>query len=200
MVSHTDLDYRLTVRFEARAHAHQIFSALKTHAAAALAADRLTGGLVAEHDEEWVRIYVRSVDELQPGQAVIAGALEVENVSAEERAEHRTETGSWEPIELSPLPARDAPLISEHRGQGPWGSEAQSGRVQVHFELTNRHQAETFAGELADAGYDVHQADSFIYIFADDTAEAHQLAKELQERAPADAQVFYEGEGRTIFI
>ena len=103
MSSHTDLDWRLTVRFESSGHAHRLFTAVKTHAAAALAADRLTGGLVAEHDEEWLRIYAPSRDALQRGQAVIAGALEAENVAAEEQAEHRQNHGAeWEPMKSHP--------------------------------------------------------------------------------------------------
>ena len=161
----------------------------------------LAAGLIAEHDEEWLRIYARSPEALGEGQAIVAGVLEVEDLRAEEQAEHRTpESGGWEHVELPPPPAGDNAPISEHHGTGPWGSEAESQRAQVHFELPNRHDAQAFAAALADAGYDVHQAESFLYIITDDETQARQLGEQLKSRAPANAQVFYEGQGRSIFI
>ncbi len=189
------------MRFESSGHAHRLFSALKARGAAALTASRLGDGLIAEHEEEWLRIYARSLDALQRGQAVVAGVLEVEGLRAEEQAEHRqAESGGWEHIELPPPPAQDAALVSEHHGKGPWGAEAEPQRAQIHFELASRHDAQAFAADLADAGYDVHQAESFLYILTDNSAQAHRLGEELKSRAPADAQVFYEDEGRAIFI
>ncbi len=201
MASHPDLDYRLSVRFESGGHAHRLFSALKTRGAAGLAANRVGNGLIAEHDGEWLRIYAPSADALGRGQAIVASVLEAEGVRAEEQAEHRApESGGWEQIELPPAPAQEMALISEHHDKGPWGSEAEPSRVQIHFELASRHDAQAFATQLAEDGYDVHQAESFLYILTDDTNQAHQLAEELKSRAPADAQVFYEGEGHTLFI
>jgi hypothetical protein len=201
MGTHSDLDYRLTVRFESGEHAHRLFSTLKTHSAAALATSRLDEGLVAEHDGEWLRIYAPTPDVLTRGQAIIAEVLELEGLRAEEQAEHRTpEDGEWELSELPQPPAQDAALITEHHGRGPWGSETEQERAQVHFELASRHDAQAFAAELANDGYDVHQAETFIYILTDNETQAHQLAEQLNARAPEGAQVFYEGEGRTIFI
>jgi hypothetical protein len=131
----------------------------------------------------------------------VANVIELEGVQVEEQAEHRAgEDAEWASVELPPPPERDAGLVSEHHGKGPWGSEVDPNRVQAHFELGSRHEAEAFATELADDGYDVHQAESFVFIFADDGTAAHKLGDELQKRAPADAQLFYEGEGRTVFI
>ncbi len=171
-----DLDWRLTVKFESEAHAHRVFSALKTHAAAALAADRLREGIVARHEAEWMRIYGGSYDALRRGQAIVTSVLELESVQAEEEAERRIANGTdWEAIELPPLPERDARLVSEHHGEGPWGSEAEPNRVQAHFELENARAAESFAEELASEGYDVHHAGSFVFIFADDATAARTL-------------------------
>jgi hypothetical protein len=195
-----DQDWRLTVKFESEGHAHGVFSALKTHAAAALATDRLKDGLLAEHDGEWLRIYAGSEGALRRAQTVVAGALEAERVKAQEDAEHRAPGGEWEQVELPPLPARDAPLVGEHHGQGPWGAEADPDRVQVHFELDSKHAAEAFAGGLESDGYDVHRTGSRVFIFADDIKAAHELGDELSKRAPAGAQLFFEGEGRTLFI
>jgi len=64
VTSEADLDWRLTVKFESKAHAHGVFSALTTHASAALAANRLKDGVVAQHDAEWLRIYAPSDDAL----------------------------------------------------------------------------------------------------------------------------------------
>jgi hypothetical protein len=201
LTSSGDRDWRLTVKFESERHAHSIFSALKTHAAAALAADRLKEGVVAQHEEEWLRIYAGSYDTLRRGQTIVASALEAESVQAEEEAEHRVaESEEWEPIELPPLPERDARLVGEHHGEGRWGSEADPNRVQAHFELDSRHTARSFAKELSSEGYDVHQAGSFVFIFADDGAAARKLGNALKERAPANAQLFFEGEGRTFFV
>ena len=197
----SNLDWRLTVRFESEGHTHRIFSALKTHAAAAHAADRLKGGLVVEHEGEWLRIYGGSDDALRRGQTIVATALEAESVQAEEEAEHRVAEGAaWESIELPALPARDSAMVSEHHGKGPWGSEAEPDRVQAHFELDGKHAAQAFAEELAADGYDVHQAGSSVFIFADGSAAARELGNALKERAPANAQLFLEGEGRTFFI
>jgi hypothetical protein len=196
-----DHDWRLTVKFESEGHAHGVFSALKTHGAAALAAERLKDGLVAQHEEEWLRIYGSSYDALRRGQAIVASALEAEGVQAEEQAEHRVAQGAeWEPLELPPLPARDARLVDKHRGKGPWGSEADPNRVQAHFELGSGHAARAFANELAGEGYDVHHAGSFVFLFADDAAVARKLGNTLRDRAPAGAKLFFEGEGRTFFV
>jgi len=201
VTSANDLDWRLTVEFESKAHAHGVFSALKTHASAALAASRLKEGLVVQHDAEWLRIYGDSYEALRRAQAVAASVIELEGVKAEERAERRAAEGAeWERAELPPLPERDASLVSEHHGKGPWGAEVDPDRVQAHFELGSRHAAQTFAKELAADGYDVHQAGSFLFIFAEDAAAAHKLGNALKERAPADAQLLFEGEGPTIFI
>jgi hypothetical protein len=193
-------DWRLTVRFESEGHAHGFFSALKTHAAVALAADELNHGVVAEHDGEWLRIYAGSDEALHRAQTIVASALAAEDVRAEEHAEHRArEDADWEPVELSPL-SGEAGLVSEHHGTGPWGAEAEPDRVQAHFELGSRHAAQAFARELASEGYDVHQAESFVFIFADDGAAARKLGATLKERAPANAQLFFEGEGHTLFL
>jgi hypothetical protein len=161
----------------------------------------LKDGVVAEHDEDWLRIYAASGDALRRGQAIVASVIELEGVQVKEQAEHRAGEGAeWAAIELPPPPERDAGLVSEHHGKGPWGSEVDPNRVQVHFELGSKRAAKAFAAELADDGYDVHQAESFVFLFADDGAAARKLGNELKERAPADAQVFYEGEGRTLFI
>ena len=73
-------------------------------------------------------------------------------------------------------------------------------RVQVHFELADGRAAKRFAAELAADGYDVHQAESFVFVFADDGAAARKLGDELKKLAPADAQLFYEGERRSVLI
>ena len=201
MTSGGDLDWRLSVKFESRAHAHGVFSGLRTHASAALAADRLKDGVVAQHDAEWLRIYAASYDALRRGQATVASVIELEGVQAEEQAGRRSAAGAeWEPVELPPLPERDASLVSEHRGKGPWGSEADPNRVQGHLELGSKYAAEAFAKELTADGYDVHQTGPFVFIVADDAAAARELGNALKERAPANAQLFFEGEGRTIFI
>jgi hypothetical protein len=195
------MDWRLTVRFESEAHAHGIFSSLRTHAAATVVAQRAKEGLVAERDAEWLRLYGATYDALRRGQAIVAGALETQSVRAEEQAEHRVASGAgWEPIESPPLPERDERLISEHEGKGPWGSEAEPDRVQAHFELSTTRDAKSFAEELASEGYDVHRAGSVLFIFADDGAEARRLGDELMVRAPAGAQLFFEGDGRMIWI
>ncbi len=200
-MSQDDLAWRLTVKFESRRHAHSIFSALKTHGSAALAASRLKDGVVVEHDEEWLRITAASAGALSRAQEIVASTIELEGVQVEEQAEHRSgQPGEWEHAELPAPPARDAGLVSEHHGKGPWGSEAASDRVQVHFELADRHAAKRFAAELAADGYDVHQAESFVFVFADDRAAAHKLGDELEKLAPADAQLFYEGQGRAVFL
>lgn len=201
MTSASDLDWRLTVEFESKAHAHGVFSALKTHASAALAASRLKEGVVVQHDAEWLRIYADSYDALRRGQATVASVIELEGVQAEEQAEHRTgEEAGWESVELPPLAERDANSVSEHHGTGPWGAETDPDRVQARFEMNSRHAAQAFAKELSADGYNVHQAGSFLFIFADDAESAHKLGNALKERAPADAQLFFEGEGPTIFI
>ena len=201
MTSRSNLDWRLTVRFESEGHAHRIFSSLKTRAAAALAAGMLKDRVVAEHEAEWLRIYGGSEDAMRGAQMIVASTLEGEGVQAEEEAEHRlAEGGAWESIELPPPPPRDSPMVSEHHGKGPWGSEAEPDRVQAHFELDSKHAAQAFAEELAADGYDVHQAGSYVFIFADDGAAARELGNALKERAPVGAQLFLEGEGRTLFI
>jgi hypothetical protein len=201
VTSASDLDWRLTVKFESRAHAHSVFTAMKTHVSAALAASRLKEGVVVQHDAEWLRIYADSDDALRRGQATVASVIELEGVQTEEQAEHRAAEGAdWVAAELPPLPERDASLVSEHHGKGPWGSEVDPNRVQAHFELDSRHAAQAFAKELAADGYDVHQAETFVFVFADDGAAAHKLGTVLKERAPADAQLFFEGEGPAIFI
>jgi hypothetical protein len=198
VTSDSDLDWRLTVEFESEGHAHGVFSALKTHASAALAANRLKDGVVAQHDAEWLRVYAPSYDALRRGQATV---IEIEGVQAEERAEHRAREGAeWKSVELPPLPERDASSVSEHYGKGPWGSEVDPNRVQAHFELGSKRAAQTFANELAADGYDVHHAGSFVFLFADDAAGARALGDQLKHRAPADAKPFFEGEGRTFFI
>lgn len=152
-------------------------------------------------DGEWLRVYADSQDALRRAQDTVAKMIELEGVRAEEQAEHRTTQGAgWKSVAVPPPPERDASLVSEHHGKGPWGSEVDPNRVQAHFELGSRHAAQAFAKELATDGYDVHQAESFVFVFADDAATARGLGDELKERAPADAQLFLEGEGRTVFI
>ncbi len=196
-----DHDWRLTVKFESEGHTHGVFSALKTHAAAALAADRSSQGLVAQHDGPWLRIYAGSDEALRRAQTVVATALEAEGVHAEEQAEHRaSETGEWEAVDLPPLPHRDAALGVQHQGKGPWGSETDPNRVQAHFECDSDHAARAFAEQLEREGYDVHHAESFVFIFADDPEAARRLGEELKPKAPANAQLFLEGEGKTVFL
>jgi hypothetical protein len=196
-----DLDWRLTIEFESKAHARGVFSAVKTHASSALAASRLKEGVVVQHDAEWLRIYGDSFEALRRGQVIVASVIELEGVKAEEQAEHRVEDqAEWERAELPPLPEHDASLVSEHHGKGPWGAEVDPGRVQAHFELGSRHAAQAFAKELIADGYDVHQAGSFLFIFAEDIATAHKLGSAIKERAPADAELFFEGDGPAIFI
>jgi hypothetical protein len=141
-----------------------------------------------------------SDEALHRTQTIVASALAAEDVRAEEHAEHRVrEDADWEPVQLPPL-SGEAGLVSEHHGTGPWGAEAEPDRVQAHFELASRHAAQAFASELASEGYDLHQAESFVFIFADDGAAARKLGATLKERAPANAQLFFEGEGHTLFL
>jgi hypothetical protein len=149
----------------------------------------------------WLRLYSASEDALRRGQTIVADVVERAGVQAEEQAEHRAgEKAEWKSVELPPLPERDASFVSEHHGNGPWGSDVDPNRIQVHFELDSKHAAQAFAKELTADGYDVHQAESFVFIFADDGAVARKLGNALKERAPANAQLFFEGEGRTICI
>lgn len=128
--------------------------------------------------------------------------MAAERVDAEESAEQRTSSaGEWEPIGLPALPDSAAPHVLAHQGAGPWGAETESTRVQARFELGSAHAAKTFARELEADGYDVHEAESFVFIYADDAEHAHRLGEELKRRAPAGAQLFYMEEGsKTIFI
>lgn len=116
MPSPADDDWRLTVRFESDAHALHVFSGLREHAAAALAAGRLKEGVVAEHDGEWLRIYASSEDGLRRAQEIVATAMDAEGVQTAESAEHH-DGRSWQPIELPPM--RDATHVIEHHGAGP---------------------------------------------------------------------------------
>jgi hypothetical protein len=201
VTSATDLDWRLTVKFESRTHAHGVFSALKTHTAAAAAAGRLKDGMLTQHDGEWVRIYGDSYEVLHRGQAIVGRVIEQEGVEADEQAERRAATPQgWESVELPPLPESEMILVSEHHGEGPWGAEVDPNRVQVHFELASHHAARAFGAELKAEGYDVHQAGSFVFIFAADPAHARELGDALAPRAPAGARLFYEGEGTTIIV
>jgi hypothetical protein len=201
MTSDRDFEWRLTVKFDSEARAHGLLGVLKTHVSATLVADRLKQGVVVQHDGTWVRIYGDSYEALRRGQAIVASVIEDKGVRAEEQAERRVgvEAG-WESVEIPPPPERDASVVSEHHGPGPWGSETEPDRVQVHFELDSRRTAQRFAKELATDGYDVHQAGSFVFIFADDAASARKLGNALKERAPANAQLFFEGEGRAILF
>jgi hypothetical protein len=198
MPSPADDDWRLTVQFESDAHAHHVFSGLREHAAAALAANRLKEGVVAECDGEWLRVYASSEDGLRRAQEIVATAMDTEGVQTEESAEHH-DGRSWQPIELPPM--RDATHVIEHHGVGPWGADAESDRIEVRFEMADRDDAIVFAKELTDAGYEVHRRDSFLFLFADDHDSAHALGEQLREKAPASAKLFYMGEGpRTIFV
>jgi hypothetical protein len=132
VVSGSDLDWRLTVEFESKAHAHGVFSALKTHASATLAANQLKDGAIVQHDGEWLRVYADSQDALRRAQDTVAKMIELEGVRAEEQAEHRTAQGAgWKSVAVPPPPERDASLVSEHHGKGPWGSEVDPNRVQA---------------------------------------------------------------------
>ena len=196
-----ELDWRLTVEFESAEHAHGMFSALMTHTAAVLAADRAKHGLVVQREGRWLRMYGAGCDALRRAQEIVASSLETEGVRAEERAEHRAaDDTSWKPVALPPLSEHDARLVTEHHGTGPWGSEAEPDRVQAHFELGSRRAARRFAAELVADRYDVHHAGSFVFIFADDGPSARELGNALKRRAPTGARLFFEGEGHTLFI
>jgi hypothetical protein len=198
MPSPADDDWRLTVRFESDAHAHHVFSGLREHAAAALAADRLKEGVVAEHDGEWLRVYASSEEELSRAQVIVASAMDTDGVQAEESAEHHDGQG-WQPIELPPM--RDATHVTEHHGEGPWGADAEPDRIEVRFELADRHEAITFAKALINSGYEAHRRGSFVFLFAEDHDSAHALGEQLRGKAPATAKLFYMGEGTgTIFV
>jgi len=201
MSSDHDLCWRLTVKFESKPHAHGIFSALKTHASAALATSRLKDGVIAQHDGQWLRIYADSYDALRRAQATVANVIDLKGVQAKEQAERRGgEEDGWESVDLPPVPERDARLVSEHHGKGPWGSQADPHRIQVHFELDSKQAAQAFAKKLAADGYDIHQAQSFVFLFVDGTAAARELGSTLKDRMPADARLFFEGEGWTTFL
>jgi hypothetical protein len=197
MPSPADDDWRLTVRFESAAHAHHIFSGLREHAAAALAADRLKEGVVAEHDGEWLRVYASSEDGLRRVQGIVATAMDTEGVQAEESAEHH-DGGSWQPIDLPPM--SNATPVIEHHGAGPWGADAEPDRIEVRFEMAGRDDAIAFAKELTDAGYEAHRRGSFVFLFAEDHDAAHALGEQLREKAPATAKLFYMGEGPGTFF
>ena len=192
-------DWRLTVRFESDRHAHHVFSGLREHAAAALAADRLSDDVVAEHDGEWLRVYASSEEGLRRAQEIVASAMDTDGVEAEETAEHHDD-GGWQPIELPPVPAPEAEHVTQHRGEGPWGADAEPDRVQVRFEMGRRNDAVAFTKELTEAGYEVHRCGSFLFLFAEDHDSAHALGEQLRAKAPATAQLFYSREGRTIFL
>jgi hypothetical protein len=83
VISSGDRDWRLTVRFESERHADSAFSALKTHAAAALVVDKLTDAVVTEREGEWVRVYAGSYDALRREQTIVASTLEAERARAE---------------------------------------------------------------------------------------------------------------------
>lgn len=198
MKSRQDDDWRLTVRFESEAHAHHVFSGLREHAAATLAADRLKEGVVAEHDGEWLRVCASSEEGLRRAQEIVASAMGTERVQGEESAEHH-DGRSWQPIELPRM--RDANHVREHHGEGPWGADAEPDRIEVRFELADRDDTIAFAKELSDAGYEAHRRGSFVFLFAEDHESAHALGEQLRGKAPAGAQLFYMGEGRgTIFV
>jgi hypothetical protein len=197
MPSPADDDWRLTVRFESAAHAHHVFSGLREHAAAALAADRLKEGVVAEHDGEWLRVYTSSQEGLRRAQEIVATAMNTEGVQAEESAEHHDGQG-WQSIELPPMP--NATHVSEHHGEGPWGADAEPDRIEVRFEMADRDDAIAFAKGLSDAGYEAHRRGSFVFLFAEDHDCAHTLGEQLREKAPATAKLFYMGEGPGTFF
>jgi hypothetical protein len=193
-------DWRLTVRFESGGHAHRVFSGLREHAAAALAADRLKDGVVAEHDGEWLRVYASSEEGLRRAQEIIGSAMDTEGVEAEETAEHH-DGGSWQPIKLPPVPPHEAGQLTEHHVDGPWGAEAEPNRIEVRFEMARRDDASSFAKELTAAGYQVHRCGSLLFLFAEDRDSAHALGEQLRRNAPASAQLYYSGEGPpTIFL
>ncbi|HXW58045.1 MAG TPA: hypothetical protein VEJ23_01070 [Solirubrobacteraceae bacterium] len=179
-----DDDWRLTVRFESHAHAQHIFLHLREHAAAALAADRLKDGVVAEHDGEWLRVYATSERGLRRAQQIVASAMRAEGVEAEEQTEHH-DGRRWEPVEPSPGAATG---IAEHHGEGPWGADAEPDRIEVRFELAHRDDAIAFAKQLTDAGYEAHRRGAFVFLFAEDHDSAHALGEQLRGKAPAGAR------------
>jgi hypothetical protein len=198
MPSPADDDWRLTVRFESDAHARRVFSGLRTHAAAAFAADRLKDGVVAEHDGEWLRVYASSQEGLSRAQVIVASAMDTDGVQAEESAEHH-DGRTWQPIDLPPM--RDATHVTEHHGEGPWGADAEPDRIEVRVELADRHEAIALAKALIDAGYEVHRRGSFVFLFAEDHDSALALGEQLRGKAPSTAKLFYMGEGPgTIFV
>ena len=103
------------------------------------------------------------------------------------------------PVEL--LPGGKATDIAEHRGEGPWGADAEPDRIEVRFEMKHRDDAIAFAAELADAGYEAHRRGSFVFLFAEDHDSARALGEQLRGKAPATAKLFYMGEGTgTLFF
>ncbi len=202
MASVTDDDWRLSVRFKSPRDAHRLFSSLHTHGAAALAADRLKDGVMAEHEGEWLRVYAASAAGLARAQGIIAGVMETEGVLAEEQAAHRLGAHDWEPIALPPVQEQDAGLLSDHAGPADWGADAEAARAQVRFELSGRDSAQSFAATLSQAGHEVHRRGRSLFLFADDEAAAHELGERLGAGAPEGARVFYMDEGpqHTIFI
>src|ERR1019366_612092 len=130
-------------------------------------------------------------DALRRAQQIIAGALEAEDVRAEEAAQHHNASDDrWDPIELPPVPEREERQVAEHHGTGPWGAEAEPDRIEVRFEMAHRDDAIAFAAELAEAGYVVHRRGSFLFLFADDHDSAHELGELLRGKAPANAQLY----------
>lgn len=71
--------------------------------------------------------------------------------------------------------------------------------MQAHSELASKHEAKAFAGELADDGYDVHQAESFVFLFADDGATARMLGSE-QEASTSRRAVVLRGRRPYAFV
>ena len=82
---------------------------------------------------------------------------------------------------------------------GSLGSETDPNRVQAHFELETKQAAQSFAKELANQGYDVHQTGSSVFLFADDSAAARELGNTLKTR-PGQGAAVLRGEGRTFFV
>ncbi len=202
MASVSDEDWRLSVRFASSGDAHRLLSSLRVHAAAALAADRLKEGVMAEHEGEWLRVYADSRAGLERAQLIINGVMKEKGVAAEEQAAHRLGPRSWEPVALPAAQAQDGALPRDHSGPADWGADAEATRAQVRFELPGRDSAESFARTLAQAGHEAHRRGSSVFLFADDDAAAHELGESLSAGAPEDARVFYMDEGpeHTIFI
>jgi hypothetical protein len=141
-------------------------------------------------------VYASSEDEAREGERV------VRELAAEDDLVAKTTLTRWHPVEEAwkdasiPLPHTEAEEREEleRREEAEWQEAEEEGSFDwlVKVALPSRAEATKLADRLADEGYPIHRRWRYVTVDVVTEERANELATELGDQLPPDAEVWVE--------